>query len=125
MNKKIIAYQGVQGAYSHLACNNVFPESKAIACESFHEAMLLVEKGTADLAMIPVENSTAGRVEEIYRLIPKMSLHILQEHFEAVNHCLLGLKNSKIEDKVSSKVPAHPGMQNKINKIRKYASKVR
>jgi prephenate dehydratase len=98
MNDKVIAYQGVEGAYSHLACKNAFPKSISIACESFEDAMKLVEKGTADFAMIPVENSTAGRVEEIYRLIPKSSLYIVKEHFEPVNHCLLGIKGSKLED---------------------------
>ncbi|MCK5110029.1 MAG: prephenate dehydratase [Arcobacteraceae bacterium] len=98
MKDKIIAYQGIQGAYSHLAYKNVFPDSLAIACETFQDAMHLVESGKANLAMIPIENSTAGRVEEIYRLIPKMSLHILDEHFEAVNHCLLALKGANLED---------------------------
>ncbi|NOX15051.1 MAG: prephenate dehydratase [Epsilonproteobacteria bacterium] len=98
MNDKIIAYQGVEGAYSHLACKNAFPKSISIACESFEDAMKLVEDGTANFAMIPVENSTAGRVEEIYRLIPKSSLFIIKEHFEPVNHCLLGIQKSKIED---------------------------
>jgi len=98
MTNKIIAYQGIQGAYSHLAYKNVFPNSKAIACETFQDAMHLVERGEADLAMIPIENSTAGRVEEIYRLIPKMQLHIQGEHFESVTHCLLALKGTKIED---------------------------
>jgi len=106
MHKKIIAYQGVQGAYSHLACTNVFPESDSIACESFQEAMYLVEKGEAHLAMIPVENSTAGRVEEIYRLIPKMELSIMDEHFEPVKHCLLGLKDSSVSD--IKYVSSHP-----------------
>jgi len=98
MNDKIIAYQGVEGAYSHLACKNAFPKSISIACESFEDAMELVENKIADFAMIPVENSTAGRVEEIYRLIPKSSLFIIREHFEPVNHCLLGVKGSKLED---------------------------
>ena len=98
MNDKIIAYQGVEGAYSHLACKKAFPKSISIACESFEDAMKLVENETADFAMIPVENSTAGRVEEIYRLIPKSSLFIVSEHFEPVNHCLLGLKGSKLEN---------------------------
>ncbi len=98
MNDKIIAYQGVEGAYSHLACKNAFPKSISIACESFEDAMGLVENKTADFAMIPVENSTAGRVEEIYRLIPRSSLFIIKEHFEPVNHCLLGVKGSKLED---------------------------
>ncbi len=98
MNDKIIAYQGVEGAYSHLACKNAFPKSISIACESFEDAMKLVKNKTVDFAMIPVENSTAGRVEEIYRLIPKSSLFIVSEHFEPVNHCLLGIKGSKIKD---------------------------
>ncbi len=98
MTDKIIAYQGVEGAYSHLACQNAFPDSRSIACESFEDAMELVENHTADFAMIPVENSTAGRVEEIYRLIPESSLFIVDEHFEPVNHCLLGIKGSTLED---------------------------
>lgn len=98
MKDKIIAYQGIQGAYSHLAYKNIFPTSQAIACETFQDAMHLVERDEADLAMIPIENSTAGRVEEIYRLIPKMRLHILDEHFEVVTHCLLALKDANIED---------------------------
>ena len=106
MNKRTIAYQGVRGAYSHLSCTNVFPESDSIACETFQEAMSLVEKGEASLAMIPVENSTAGRVEEIYRLIPKMELHIIDEHFEPIKHCLLGLKDSTLKD--IKYVSSHP-----------------
>lgn len=106
MNDHIIAYQGVEGAYSHLACKKAFPKSITIACDSFADAMRLVEAGNADLAMIPVENSTAGRVEEIYRLIPKLSLYIIEEHFELVNHCLLGIKNSKKSD--IKYVSSHP-----------------
>ena len=106
MNDNIIAYQGVEGAYSHLACKKAFPSSITIACNSFNDAMKLVESGTANLAMIPVENSTAGRVEEIYRLIPKLSLYIVQEHFEPVNHCLLGIKGSN--KKNIKYVSSHP-----------------
>ncbi len=106
MNDKVIAYQGVEGAYSHLACKNTFPKSISIACESFEDAIKLVENETADFAMIPVENSTAGRVEEIYRLIPKSSLFIVKEHFEPVNHCLLSIKGGKLED--IKYVDSHP-----------------
>ncbi len=95
---KVIAYQGVEGAYSHLACQNAFPRSRSIACERFEDAMELVENRTADFAMIPVENSTAGRVEEIYRLIPESALFIVDEHFEPVNHCLLGIEGSSLKD---------------------------
>ena len=85
----MIVYQGHEGAYSHLACKHVFPDKEARACGSFRAAMEEVEQGKAELAMIPLENSTAGRVEEIYRLIPKMSLFVVEEHFESVNHCLM------------------------------------
>ena len=103
---KKVAYQGVKGAYSHLACHHVYPDYEAIACKSFDDTMYLVEEDKADIAMIPMENSTAGRVEEIYRLIPKMKLYVVAEHYEAVNHCLLALPGSKIEDIKS--VSSHP-----------------
>jgi prephenate dehydratase len=103
---KTIAYQGVQGAYSEQACKNAYKTYETIACDTFHEAMWMVERGDADLAMIPLENSTAGRVEEIYRLIPKMSLHVIAEHFEPIAHCLLALPDAKLED--LNYVASHP-----------------
>ncbi len=106
MPKNTIAYQGYQGAYSHLACKNAYPDYEAVACESFLDAMIMVEDERAKLAMIPLENSTAGRVEEIYRLIPKMSLYVIGEHFEPVKHCLLGLPNCDIKD--AKYVLSHP-----------------
>jgi prephenate dehydratase len=105
-SRKKIAYQGVEGAYSHLACYHVYPKYEAIACKSFDDTMYLVEEDKADIAMIPMENSTAGRVEEIYRLIPKMNLYIIAEHFEPVNHCLLALPGANIKDIKS--VSSHP-----------------
>ncbi len=117
--QNIIAYQGYQGAYSHLACKNAYPDMEAVACESFLDAMAMVENDKAKLAMIPLENSTAGRVEEIYRLIPRMSLYVIGEHFEPVKHCLLGLKEAKIEDLryVLSHPQALAQCQNHINEL--------
>ncbi|MCW8885826.1 MAG: prephenate dehydratase [Motiliproteus sp.] len=106
MNKEIIAYQGHEGAYSHLSCRKVFPDMQPLACDSFFDAMFKVENEEAKLAMIPLENSTAGRVEEIYRQMPKTRLHIIGEHFEPVNHCLLGVPGSNIEDLKT--VGSHP-----------------
>ncbi len=103
---KKVAYQGVKGAYSHLACYHVYPKYEAIACKSFDDTMYLVEEDKADIAMIPMENSTAGRVEEIYRLIPKMKLYIVAEHYEPVNHCLLALRGSSLKNIKS--VSSHP-----------------
>jgi prephenate dehydratase len=105
-NKQKVAYQGVDGAYSHLACKTVFPTHKALACENFQSAMLLVEEGKAEYAMIPLENSTAGRVEEIYRLLPKTHLKIVGEHFEPVNHCLLALPGVELQH--IKTVASHP-----------------
>jgi len=105
-NKQNVAYQGVEGAYSHLACKTVFPAHQAFACDDFQSAILLVEEGKAEYAMIPLENSTAGRVEEIYRLLPKTHLKIVAEHFEPVNHCLLALPG--VELKSIKTVASHP-----------------
>ena len=106
MDKHKIAYQGVSGAYSHLACKKVFPDHCAFACDDFQTAILMVEQGEAEYAMIPLENSTAGRVEEIYRLLPKTHLQIIAEHFEPVNHCLLALPGVELAD--IKTVSSHP-----------------
>ncbi|PJF38734.1 MAG: prephenate dehydratase, partial [Phototrophicales bacterium] len=92
-----VAFQGVEGAYSHLACSKVFKNAHDIACENFQQAIKLVEDDQADCAMIPLENSTAGRVEEIYRLLPNTHLNIIGEHFEPVRHCLLARKGVDID----------------------------
>ena len=104
--RKKIAYQGVRGAYSEQACKNAFPDLIPIPCDSFQEAMWLAENGEAYLAMIPLENSTAGRVEEIYRLIPKMKLHVIGEHFEPVTHCLLATHEASLQS--IRTVASHP-----------------
>jgi prephenate dehydratase len=101
-----VAYQGTRGAYSHLSCLQVFPNAEALACDDFHSALAMVEEGKADRAMIPLENSTAGRVEEIYRLLPNTSLSIIGEHFEPVNHCLLAPKGTELAD--IKEVASHP-----------------
>lgn len=101
-----VAYQGTAGAYSHLASQKIFPNSELIACEDFQTAIRMVERGEADRAMIPVENSTAGRVEEIYRLLPSTHLTIVGEHFEPVNHCLLALPTASLAS--IKQVSSHP-----------------
>ena len=98
-----IAFQGQLGAYSHLACTKVKPSAEPIAFDSFLEAINAVEQGRACWAMIPVENSSAGRVEEIYRQIPQTSLHIIEEHFQPINHCLMALPGAQ-----PSWVMSHP-----------------
>ena len=92
-----IAFQGVPGAYSHMACQAVKPNMDAIACASFEDMLNRVQDGQATLAMVPVENSTAGRVADIHHLLPESGLHIIGEHFQRVNHHLLAPRGSQID----------------------------
>ena len=88
MSKKV-SFQGVEGAYSHLAVQEFFPDAQAVPCKTFELAITAAESGDVDYAMIPIENSAAGRVADIHRLIPKSDLHINFEHFQKVEHKLL------------------------------------
>jgi prephenate dehydratase len=91
-----IAFQGVPGAYSHMACQAVKPDMDAVACASFEDMLSAVQDGRAALAMVPVENSTAGRVADIHHLLPESGLHIIGEHFQRVNHHLLAPRGSQL-----------------------------
>ncbi|HEV7455529.1 MAG TPA: prephenate dehydratase [Roseococcus sp.] len=84
-----IAFQGVPGAYSDLACRQAYPGWTTLPCPSFEAAMAAVREGHAQLAMLPCENSLAGRVPDIHRLLPESGLSVVGEHFERVEHCLL------------------------------------
>ncbi|MDC6465205.1 prephenate dehydratase [Pelagibacteraceae bacterium] len=97
-NKTKVAYQGEKGAYSHLACLEIFPNAEAFACKTFEEAFLLAKDNPEYKIIIPIENSLAGRVADIHYLIPRYKLQIHAEHFQKVNHNLLGIKGSKIND---------------------------
>ena len=96
--KKLVAFQGEKGAYSHLACLEIFPDAEAIACATFEEAFQLAKDDIKYKIVIPIENSLAGRVADIHYLIPKYKLQIHAEHFQQVKHNLLGIKNSNIKD---------------------------
>jgi len=93
-----IAFQGELGAYSHLACTVLFPEMTPLPCAGFEDAFVAVEEGRARLALIPVENSVAGRVADIHHLLPASRLHIIGEFFLPVNHHLLAVKGATLED---------------------------
>ncbi|MBB5223618.1 prephenate dehydratase [Amaricoccus macauensis] len=93
-----ISFQGVRGAYSHQACAEVFPGMEGLPCNTFEGAIEAVKDGRADLAMLPVENSTYGRVADIHHLLPASGLHIIREHFLRVHISLLGLPGTRIED---------------------------
>jgi len=93
-----VAFQGEMGAYSHLACLEVFPDIEAVGCSTFEEVFELAENDPKYKIVIPIENSLAGRVADIHYLIPRYKLQIHSEHFQKVNHNLLGVKDSKIND---------------------------
>lgn len=93
-----VAYQGEPGANSHLAAREFFPDSEAAAYPTFEDALLAVKNGDAAYAMIPIENSVAGRVADIHHLLPDSELYIVGEHFLRVRHQLLGVRGSKIAD---------------------------
>ena len=101
-----ITYQGVDGAYSHIAAMTLFPNQEYIACDSFEKAMTLVADNIADKAVIPVENSHAGRVSDVHFLLPKTGLHIVQEYFLRVEHQLLALAGTQLEE--IERVYSHP-----------------
>ena len=92
-----IAFQGSPGAYSDLACRNAFPAMTTLPCVGFEDAFGAVAGGEAALAMIPIENSVAGRVADVHHLMPDSGLHIIGEHFERVNHHLLALPGARLD----------------------------
>ncbi|NQW10341.1 MAG: prephenate dehydratase [Alphaproteobacteria bacterium] len=101
-----VAYQGVEGAYSHLACRSALPDHAPMSCYSFEDMLAVVQDGAADLAMVPVENSVAGRVADIHHLVPESGLYIIGEHFQRVNHMLLGVPGATLDD--LKEVRGHP-----------------
>lgn len=116
---KTIAFQGMAGAYSDLACRKAYPELETVPCVSFEAAFLAVREQLADLAMIPVDNTLAGRVADVHHLIPNGELHIIGEHFQLIRHCLLGLPGATLEDltDVHSHVHALPQCRKIIEEL--------
>lgn len=109
-----IVYQGEPGAYSHLACQDGFPEMIPMPCASFASAFSQVSSGEAQLAMIPVENTVAGRVSDIYHLLPEGGLHIIGEQYLPVHHQLLALPGAKLSDIKTAR--SHPMALGQVRK---------
>ncbi len=104
--KKIIAFQGSQGANSNLACSRFYPEFEAQAFASFVEVFKAVESGAVQYGMIPLENSSAGRVSEIHDLLQEHFVSIIAEHFVAIEHFLAAKDGVTLSD--IKKVYSHP-----------------
>ena len=95
---KRIAFQGEPGAYSHEACRHARPDHEALPCRTFEDAVEAVKTGAAELAMLPVENSTYGRVADIHSLLPQSGLRIIDEAFVRVHINLLALPGTTLEE---------------------------
>lgn len=96
-NPKKVVFQGEPGANSHIACVEVFPNSEAVAMPTFEDCFAALEAGEADLGMIPIENSVAGRVADIHHLLPTSSLRIIGEFFLPIHHQLVGTQDSELD----------------------------
>lgn len=93
-----IAFQGEPGANSDMACRAAFPYMTTLPCPTFEAAMGAVQAGKAELAIIPVENSIAGRVADLHSLLPHTKLKIVAEHFQRVEHCLVALPGVSLKN---------------------------
>ena len=97
-DRRKIVFQGELGANSHMACRDAYPDYEAVPCHTFEDCFSALESGAADLGMIPVENSVAGRVADIHHLLPQSSLHIIGEYFLPIRFQLVAPKGAKIEN---------------------------
>jgi prephenate dehydratase len=115
-----IAYQGSPGAYSNLACKSTYPDMETLANPSFEDMLLAVTEGRAKYAMVPVENSVAGRVADIHHLLPSSGLYIIGEYFQRVNHQLLGVAGASLGDlkEVHSHAQGLAQCRNTLNKLK-------
>jgi len=98
MAKNRIAFQGEPGANSQIAAREVYPEMEPLPCDTFEDAFAAVSEGRAALAMIPIENSLAGRVADIYHLLPKSGLSIVGEHFLPIHFQLMGVPGARLDE---------------------------
>ncbi len=97
-SSNIIAFQGETGANSDIACRTVRPGMETLPCTSFEDTFAAVRDGKAAFAMIPIDNSVAGRVADIHHLLPESGLFIIGEHFQRVEHHLLAVKGAKLDE---------------------------
>ena len=97
MTARRIAYQGEPGSNSHTVCQQHYPDWEAVACASFEDVFAVVEHGDAELAMIPIDNSIAGRVSDIHHFLPASELHIVGEHFLRIQFHLMATAGATLD----------------------------
>jgi prephenate dehydratase len=117
--KHRIVFQGEPGANSHIACHDAYPSHEAVPCATFEDAFAAVSAGDAELAMIPIENSVAGRVADIHHLMPTSGLHIVAEYFLPIRHQLMAPKGATLGTvkTVQSHIHALGQCRNMIRKL--------
>ena len=117
--RKTIVFQGEPGANSHIACKDAYPDHEPVPCPTFEDAFTAVANGEADLGMIPIENSVAGRVSDIHHLMPTAGLHIVAEHFLPIRNQLMAPKGATLKGlkTVESHIMALGQCRNYIRKL--------
>ena len=121
MTKKLkIAFQGEPGANSHIAIAEAYPDAEPVPCPTFEDALAAITSGEADLGMIPIENSVAGRVADIHHLLPQSGLFIVGEYFLPIHHQLMAPRGTRLGDikTVESHVHALGQCRNIIRKLK-------
>ena len=124
MSKKIISFQGLEGAYSDLVCRKYYKGYETIPCYSFEQAINTVERKEAEIALIPVENNIAGRVADMHFLLENINLKVIAEHYHKIEHHLMTKRNLKLTDvkKVFSHIHALGQCKNNIRKLKLQAN---
>ncbi|WAC29268.1 prephenate dehydratase [Ancylobacter sp. SL191] len=117
--RRTVVFQGEPGANSHIACREVFPDHEAVPCATFEDAFAALQNGEADLGMIPIENSVAGRVADIHHLMPTSGLTIIGEFFLPLSHQLMAIPGASLATvkTVESHVMALGQCRNIIRKL--------
>lgn len=117
---KTIAVQGEPGAYGHMAAAQACPQAKIVACPTFEEAFSSVQDRKIDGAMIPIENSTMGRIADIHHLLPESDLNIVGEHYLPVRHALMAAPGATLKTikEVHSQLPALRQCTQNIKKLK-------
>jgi prephenate dehydratase len=120
MSKRKIAFQGEPGANSHIACIEAYPDCEPLPCPTFEDALGAISSGEAELGMIPIENSLAGRVADIHHLMPTSGLHIIGEWFLPIRNQLMAPKGATLDGlkTVESHVMALGQCRNFLRKLK-------
>jgi prephenate dehydratase len=96
-SSKNIVFQGEPGANSHIACREAYPDYEPLPCPTFEDCFAALASGEAELGMIPIENSVAGRVADIHHLMPTSGLHIVAEWFLPIRNQLMAPKGASLQ----------------------------